>query len=586
MNGMIRTRFFARAWQSGLAAVLLLAASGVARATQATLTGDSFVSTARPSVNFGALSNLYVGNGNTALLQFDLSSLPAGTTSAQIVSAQLRVFVNRVYSAGTLEMLPVQSAWTELGVTDSSAPTLGPNSGSLNVAQGDAFYTIDMTTVVQGWVAAPSTNFGVALQGAAGASLVLDSKENDSTGHAAELDITLAGPVGPQGPQGPIGLTGATGSQGPAGPQGPPISFQGAYDVSIPYVLGDAVSYTDGSSYISLQSNNIGNLPGSSPTFWAVLAKAGATGPQGPQGPTGPQGPQGATGPQGPQGATGATGPQGATGATGATGPPVSFLGNWVSSQAYTVGQAVFCAACSANGSSYIALAANTNVDPPTDVAGSGGHWALLAEQGAQGVQGPQGPVGSTGATGPAGAAATVTVGTTTTGAPGTSASVTNSGTSSAAVLNFTIPQGASGGGVNAYDTHVEFQNPTAAGVEYQSPVQNVDVTYNSSSPLTTYGGYGTFTVFPVNCTMKALNVAVSNASSLGGVGSDTTTITVFHNGSATSMTCSVTTNGNSLACQDTTHTFAVSAGDQIGLLFNQTSRTPANQIDVGLICE
>ena len=76
MNGMIRTRFFARAWQPGLAAVLLLAASGVARATQATLTGDSFVSTARPSVNFGALSNLYVGNGNTALLQFDLSSLP------------------------------------------------------------------------------------------------------------------------------------------------------------------------------------------------------------------------------------------------------------------------------------------------------------------------------------------------------------------------------------------------------------------------------------------------------------------------------------------------------------------------------
>ena len=39
-------------------------------------------------------------------------------------------------------------------------------------------------------------------------------------------------------------------------------------------------------------------------------------------------------------------------------------------------------------------------------------------------------------------AAATVTVGTTTTGAAGTSASVTNSGTSSAAILNFTIPKG------------------------------------------------------------------------------------------------------------------------------------------------
>lgn len=43
------------------------------------------------------------------------------------------------------------------------------------------------------------------------------------------------------------------------------------------------------------------------------------------------------------------------------------------------------------------------------------------------------------------GDAATVTVGTTTTGAPGTQASVTNSGTSSAAVLDFTIPAGVPG---------------------------------------------------------------------------------------------------------------------------------------------
>ena len=43
---------------------------------------------------------------------------------------------------------------------------------------------------------------------------------------------------------------------------------------------------------------------------------------------------------------------------------------------------------------------------------------------------------------GPPGAAATVTVGTVTTGEPGTDALVTNSGTENAAVLNFTIPRG------------------------------------------------------------------------------------------------------------------------------------------------
>ena len=53
--------------------------------------------------------------------------------------------------------------------------------------------------------------------------------------------------------------------------------------------------------------------------------------------------------------------------------------------------------------------------------------------------------VGVMGPTGATGAPATVTVGSTTTGAAGTSASVNNAGSSSAVVLNFTIPQGATG---------------------------------------------------------------------------------------------------------------------------------------------
>ena len=55
------------------------------------------------------------------------------------------------------------------------------------------------------------------------------------------------------------------------------------------------------------------------------------------------------------------------------------------------------------------------------------------------------GPTGPTGPTGPAGAAATVAIGTVTTGAAGSSAAVTNAGTASAAVLNFTIPRGDTG---------------------------------------------------------------------------------------------------------------------------------------------
>lgn len=87
---------------------------------------------------------------------------------------------------------------------------------------------------------------------------------------------------------------------------------------------------------------------------------------------------------------------------------------------------------------------------------GTEAEWleSLKGEKGDTGGIGPIGPKGdkgNTGDTGPAGkdgapgAAATVTVGTVTTGEPGTQAAVTNGGTTAAAVLNFVIPRGAPG---------------------------------------------------------------------------------------------------------------------------------------------
>lgn len=78
----------------------------------------------------------------------------------------------------------------------------------------------------------------------------------------------------------------------------------------------------------------------------------------------------------------------------------------------------------------------------------------------------PTGPAGATGA------AATISIGTTTTGAPGSSATVTNVGTSSAAVFNFSIPQGTAGaagttGATGAYGGvtyEYKFSTTTASG--------------------------------------------------------------------------------------------------------------------------
>ena len=88
--------FVVRRWRGlGLrnaAAVLLLAAgAGVGRAwgAEAILVADAHVNSAMPAVNSGAISNLNVGGGYTALLQFDLSMLPAGTTSARFGLSQV-----------------------------------------------------------------------------------------------------------------------------------------------------------------------------------------------------------------------------------------------------------------------------------------------------------------------------------------------------------------------------------------------------------------------------------------------------------------------------------------------------------------
>jgi hypothetical protein len=75
-------------------------------------------------------------------------------------------------------------------------------------------------------------------------------------------------------------------------------------------------------------------------------------------------------------------------------------------------------------------------------VEGPRGFQGLQGTQGLQGIQGIQGVQGTQGIQG---VQATVAVGTTTTGAAGTSAAVTNTGTASAGVFNFTVPQGIQG---------------------------------------------------------------------------------------------------------------------------------------------
>lgn len=123
------------------------------------------------------------------------------------------------------------------------------------------------------------------------------------------------------------------------------------------------------------------SITGTAPNY--VLNLTIPQGEIGPQGPIGETGPQGETGAQGP---IGETGPQGETGAQGEVGP-----------------------------------------------------------QGPTGEPGPAGPQGEPGPAGEDGLTPTLTIGTVTTGEPGTDAEATITGTAPNFVLNLTIPQGEPG---------------------------------------------------------------------------------------------------------------------------------------------
>src|SRR5271168_1214881 len=108
----------------GLGVAALSAAALPAFAVEATLVADTHVNSAMPTMNSGAISNLNVGGGYTALLQFDLSLLPAGTTSAQVSRAVLRLYANRVTTPGQLTLAPVTAPWGEYSVTFATLPAV------------------------------------------------------------------------------------------------------------------------------------------------------------------------------------------------------------------------------------------------------------------------------------------------------------------------------------------------------------------------------------------------------------------------------------------------------------------------------
>lgn len=291
----------------------------------------------------------------------------------------------------------------------------------------------------------------------------------NKAGLANPTPVNVKGERGEKGEQGAKGDTGATGAKGERGEQGPQ-GLQGAKGEK--GEKGDAFKYTD---FTAAQLAALKGPQGDR----GLQGERGETGPRGATGPQGakgdkgdaftyadftqeqlaglkgPQGDKGLQGLQGERGERGLQGLQGIQGVKGDTGTPATVrIGTVETGAAGTSASVTNSGTASAAVFDFVIPRGDKGDTGPqglqgiqgaTGATGPQGERGPQGLQGERGLQGLQGPKGNDGAAGAAGAAATIKVGVVTTGAAGTAAKVTNSGTTSAAVLDFVIPQGPKG---------------------------------------------------------------------------------------------------------------------------------------------
>lgn len=168
-----------------------------------TLTADAMTFTAAPTTNLGNAEFIGAANGYgpgldsaNSYLQFSLSTLPNGIVGSQISRATLSLFVSSVISGGSIDVYRINSLWNEALITQLSAPSLGaPEYFGLSIGSGDLNQTVsvDLTTLVRGWVDGTIPNYGIAISShVAGTAVIFDTKESSTTSHMPRIQVVLS----------------------------------------------------------------------------------------------------------------------------------------------------------------------------------------------------------------------------------------------------------------------------------------------------------------------------------------------------------------------------------------------------------
>jgi hypothetical protein len=178
-----------------LFAVILMLASLSAAYGQNTPTDDAYTNTASPGTNYGTAVTLnVVSPSETGYIIFDLSTIPTGYTGAKVAKASLKLYVNTVTTAGSLNVDYINGTWSEKTITANLAPALGTTiaaSVPLGKANVHDYILVDVTSAVVAWLNGSAANDGLAIVGNSPLSASFDSKENTAQSHSPELDIVF-----------------------------------------------------------------------------------------------------------------------------------------------------------------------------------------------------------------------------------------------------------------------------------------------------------------------------------------------------------------------------------------------------------
>ena len=178
------SKSFRLRWLIIVSIALVVLAPQTSLAQQGTLTDDATV-TIKKNDNHGTDATLRIeagsGDASNVFVKFKLtSSLPAGTTAADISKATLKLFVGKLHSAGSFDVFRVLSPWSEQDKTVN--PTINGSADvfGVSVASENSFVVIDVTQVVKDWLNGVLPNNGIVLVPSAGSSVgsEFDSKED------------------------------------------------------------------------------------------------------------------------------------------------------------------------------------------------------------------------------------------------------------------------------------------------------------------------------------------------------------------------------------------------------------------------